>query len=113
MNAQGEWKGQLVLVSAAYIPRLLWQTASIVVFVHGECVLQTPGKYRFIGSHTNRFTQLGVPHEAVLSWGLAGLRSFPFQLSIDGERVLKSRVYTSNWPLSLWPLAILLPCFLY
>src|ERR1700693_4926318 len=113
MSSQGEWRGQPVLVTSTLIPRFLWQTASIDVFVNGECILRTGGKLKLTGSHTNQFIHSGMPYEAVLSWSFASLRSFPFQLSIDGERVLESRVYTSNWPLSLWPLAILLAFVIY
>jgi|SRR6266480_4945490 len=113
MSAQGEWKGQPVFVTATLIPRFLWQTASIDVYVNSECILRTGGRFKFIGSHTSQFNQSGTSHEAELRWGLASLRSFPFQLSIDGERVLKSRVYTTNWPLAQWPWAIVLALVIY
>jgi hypothetical protein len=113
MSARGEWKRQSLLVTSTLISRFLWQTASIDVFLNGECVLRTGGKFKFTGSHTSQFAQSGASHEAVLSWGAASLRSFPFQLSIDGERVLESRVYTSNWALSLLPWAIGLALLIY
>ena len=103
MSSSAEWKGQSVVVSSALIPRRLWQTASIDVFVNGECVLRTGGVPKITGSHSAQFRHSGETHEIVLNWGRASLRSFPVQLSIDGEKIIESQVRTINWPISLWP----------
>ena len=112
-DTQGQWQGKPVLVTSKLVPRILWQTASIDVSIDGERILRTGGKFKYKGAHADRFRRSGAQHEAVLAWGISGLRSFPVQLSIDGEPVLESRVHISNWPLSLWPLAIPLALLLY
>ena len=103
MTASAEWKGQPVLVTSKLIPRFLWQTASIDVYVNKQCVLQTGGQFKATGSHTSQFRDAGKAHEALLKWGHATLRSFPIEFLIDGERVLEARVYTSNWLIGLVP----------
>jgi len=102
------WNGAIVEVSAALVPRYLWQSASIEVAVSDHTVLQTGGVLTFVGSRSESFLHEGVPHTAEVKWGKAALRSFPFVLNIDGTAVLESRVPVTNWWLSLWPIALLL-----
>ena len=113
MSVGTNWKGQPVVVTSTLVPRYLWQTASIDVFLNNGCVLRTGGQFKFTGSHTSHFTNSGTKHEITVRWGWARMRSFPIELSIDGEQLLKSRVYTGNWVLALWPWLIVVAFFLY
>jgi len=107
MNAlPTQWNGSRLGVKAKLVPRYLWQTASIDVFLDEQCILRTGGKFKFVGSHASEFEHRGTTHNAVLTWGFAGLRSFPFRLTLDGQAILESRVYMSNWPIALWPLVV-------
>ena len=97
------WNGHTVVVTSTLISRYLWQTASIDVFVDENCVLRTGGQAKITGSHRETFHFAGSTHEAALSWGRAGLRSFPVQLTIDGQKIVDSRVRTANWAIGFWP----------
>ena len=96
----GEWRGSAIRVSARLIPRFLWQTASIDVFVDGQCVLRTGGQLKLVGTASSPFEHLGSSHVAKLEWGFAGIRSFPYKLTIDQTEVTKSRVRIQNWYVS-------------
>jgi hypothetical protein len=97
-----EWQGNKVNVQARLVPRYLWNTASIDVFLDGQCILQTGGQLKLNGSHSATFTHSGSPHTAELSWSSSGLSfSFPYQLRIDGVPVAASRVNVQNWPIGL------------
>jgi hypothetical protein len=95
------WQGDQVDVQARLIPRFLWTTASIDVFLNGECILRTGGQMKITGSHSVSFTHAGSEHTVELSWGVGWLLSFPYQLRIDGSLVSDSRVSVRNWPLGL------------
>ncbi len=91
------WHEADLAVRAGWVPRYLWFTASIEVFVAGERVLRTGGRFKLVGSVTNCFDHDGTSHEATLSWGLGGRRGFPYELTIDGECLANSRVVVENW----------------
>lgn len=99
------WKGASVQVTSRIIARYLWTTASINVSVTGKTVLRSGGVMRITGDTVATFEYEGVSHRVALSWGKASLRSFPFQLEIDGDLIADSRVLISNWWLAYWPLA--------
>jgi hypothetical protein len=99
----GEWRGRTVEVTARFIPKYLWMTASIDVYLDSGCVLQTGGKLESTGSVIARFYDSGSTHDIELRWGRGALRSFPITIMIDGALVAGSRVFVSNWPLALWP----------
>jgi hypothetical protein len=97
-----KWKDSTVDVQARLIPRFLWSTASIDVFLDGQCILRTGGQLKFTGSHSTTFSHSDSTHTAELSWGTTiSLMSFPYQLRVDGVPVASSRVYIRNWPLGL------------
>ncbi|HEY2253415.1 MAG TPA: hypothetical protein VGH74_20215 [Planctomycetaceae bacterium] len=83
----GEWRGRAIEVTARLIPRCLWTTASIDVFVDAECVLRTGGQMAATGSSTAQFYDSGMTHDIELQWGVGGLRSFPVKIVIDGQIV--------------------------
>jgi len=62
---------------------------------------------KFTGGSSARFEHSGTSHEIELTWGRARLRWFPIKISIDGETVADSKVFIDNWPLALWPSALL------
>lgn len=103
-----KWQDSPVDVQARLVPRFLWTTASIDVFLGGQCILRTGGQLRFVGSHSATFTHSGSTHTAELNWGASALRpSFPYQLRIDGAPILDSRVSIQNWPVVLIAMVLL------
>jgi hypothetical protein len=97
-----KWKDSTVDVQARLVPRFLWNTASIDVFLDKQCILRTGGQLKVTGSHSATFTHSGSTHTAELSWGYGLLFSFPYKLRIDGTPVSESRVRVQNWPLGLF-----------
>jgi len=102
-----KWQDSMVDVQARLVPRYLWNTASIDVFLDGQPILQTGGRFKFTGSHSTSFTHGGSTHTAELSWGFCGLSfSIPYQLRVDGAPVAASRVLIRNWPVALVVIAV-------
>jgi hypothetical protein len=97
------WRGRAIEVTAHLIPRCLWTTASIDVFVDSQCVLRSGGKLAAIGGVSAQFYDSGATHDIELCWGRAQIQCFPIEIKIDGEVVARSKVYVDNWPLVLWP----------
>lgn len=108
-----DWNGSTLTVRSSLIPKMLWQTASIDAFLDGKCILKTGGKLNVIGSHSAQFEHVGHTREATLSWGLPGFRSFPIEVKIDGQSILKSRVFIRNWPLAYCPWIVFAALVLY
>ena len=96
-----QWQGSRVDVRARLIPRFLWTTASIDVFLDEQCILRTGGQMKCTGSYSTTFTHSGSAHTAELAWGYGFLFSFPYKLRIDGTAVSEARVRVQNWPLGL------------
>ncbi|HKW28985.1 MAG TPA: hypothetical protein VJT54_06600 [Verrucomicrobiae bacterium] len=113
MSEDIQWQGSPVEVKARLVPRYLWNTASVDVFVGGQRILRTGGQFKFTGSYSATFTHAGSTHQAELSWGLCGLSfSFPYRLRIDGAPVADSRVRIRNWPMALMVAAVLVAAWL-
>lgn len=92
-----QWQGSNVDVRARLAPRYLWSTASIDVFLDGQCILATGGQLNLTGSHSATFSHSGKTHKAKLSWGRGSSSGwFPYQFQIDGSPVSESRVYVQN-----------------
>jgi len=91
-----KWQDSPVDVQARLIPRFLWSTASIDVFLGEQCILRTGGQLKFTGSHSSTFIHSGSTHTAELSWGVGFLRWFPYKLRIDGTPVSDARVYVRD-----------------
>jgi hypothetical protein len=88
-------------VRARVVPRFLWTTASIDVFLDGRCILKTDGQRKAVGSSFAEFHHGGDVHSAELSWGQACMRpplclTFPYQLFIDGGKISVSEVRVEN-----------------
>jgi hypothetical protein len=96
------WQDSAVDVQARLVPRFLWSTASIDVFLGEQCILRTGGQLKATGSHSATFTHSGSTHTAELSWGYGLLFSFPYKLRIDGAPVSDARVRVQNWLLGLF-----------
>jgi len=80
---------QPVDVQARLVPRFLWSTASIDVFLDKQSILRTGGKFEshrftFCDVHAFRFHAT-----AELSWGYGLLFSFPYKLVIVALRFLR------------------------
>lgn len=91
-------------MTARFVPRFLWTTASIDVYLDNVCVLQTGGQMKLNGYYSSNFTHLGQTHVAVLSWGTGVFMSFPYALVIDGIPIRQGRVRVRNWILGFLPL---------
>jgi len=90
------WRGKKVEVRAASVPRYLWSSASIDVYLDGERVFRTGGKIHPIGSHTEKVRIGGSEYKMEVSWGLSRNFRFPYQLKIDDELVASSEVTVEN-----------------
>jgi hypothetical protein len=101
------WQGKTVRVQARYVPRFLWMTASIDVFVGDQCVLRTGGQLKRTGSHSTSFSEGGSEHQIELRWGHSRNFSFPYQLRIDGVTVDDSHVHVENWCMMIIPAFII------
>lgn len=113
MSEDIKWQGSPVDVQARLVPRYLWNTASVDVFLDGQRILRTGGQFKFTGSYSTTFTHAGSTHKAELSWGLCSLSfSFPYRLRIDGAPVVDSRVRIRNWPVALIVAAVLVTALL-
>ncbi len=101
------WNGRTVEVTARIIPRYLWTTASIDVFLDRECILRTGGQKKAVGSSEAEFHYDGSVHTVKLSWGMAHHLSFPYELWIDGAKILVSDVTVANPLLIVMPVLVL------
>ncbi|MBI5497218.1 MAG: hypothetical protein HY904_19550 [Deltaproteobacteria bacterium] len=70
---------------ARTVPRYLWSTASIDVYVDGVPVLVTGGRSGMTGSVSSQFSWEGRAHNLELHWGAYASRGFPVRLVVDGE----------------------------
>jgi hypothetical protein len=95
-----KWQDSTVDVRAWLVPRFLWSTASVEVFLDGQCILRTGGQMKFTGSYSTTFSHSGSTHTAELRWGMM-LFSLPYQLRIDGVSIADSRVRVKNWLLGM------------
>jgi hypothetical protein len=95
------WEGSTVEVRARIVPRFLWTTASIDVYLDGRCILKTGGQMKAVGSTLAEFYHGGAAHTAALSWGQARMShslslTFPYQLFFDGAKIIVSDVSVEN-----------------
>jgi hypothetical protein len=97
------WHGEPLSVSCRMVSRYAWTSASIDVAIGDSVILRTGGVLKLVGTHAESFEYRGTRHAAELTWGVARWHQFPFTLTIDGMRVLESRVPIANWWLSWWP----------
>jgi hypothetical protein len=106
------WQGKVVSVRAHYVPRFVWTTASIDVYLDDRCILRTGGQLKLTGSHSTTFTDGGTEHRMELTWGGSGGFRFPYQLRIDGVLVADAHVAIENWGMIFIPATlIVLPLF--
>ena len=101
------WRDKEVRVQARLLPRFLWTTASIDVFLGERCILRTGGQLKLKGSHGASFSNGDSEHQAELSWGYARQHAFPYRLSIDGTPVSESQVFVRNWSMGFIPVIII------
>ncbi len=102
MNDTVKWQDAPVEFQARLVPRFLWSTASIDVFLGGRHILSTGGVMKFSGSQSSTFIHAGSEHRVEVSWGISGIGySFPYQLRIDGVQVSAGRAHIGNWPVGV------------
>jgi hypothetical protein len=116
-TAKIRWHGSTVEVTARLVPRYLWTTSSIDVFLDGRCILRTGGQMKVIGSSSAEFQHDGAVHTVELFWDRVQPRGvvrhcFPYQLTIDGAKVAAAEVAVENAGLLLIPLFALSSLFL-
>ncbi|MFY9288544.1 MAG: hypothetical protein WAO98_08590 [Alphaproteobacteria bacterium] len=97
------WNNNTLKVTAAFIPKFLWSTASIDVSINGRRVLATGGPLKRTGVCLANFCEDRNIHKIRLEWGKADWRWFPYRLFIDDAVVAESKVYITNWPLLAVP----------
>lgn len=102
------WRGKTVRVRAKYIPRFLWTTASIDVYLDGECVFRTGGQLKATGSHIAMFRSGGSEFRMELKWGRSAGFGFPYQLRIEGELVDEAQVRVENPGMMLVPALLII-----
>ncbi len=111
------WHGSAVVVTARLVPRYLWLTASIDVFLDGRCILRTGGQMKSVGPSSAEFDHDGRSHTVELSWGRPRPRGFlrhcfPYDLTINGAKVAASEVPVENPALLVIPLLALASLFI-
>lgn len=94
-------------VRAYLVPRYLWTSASIEVYLDGRCVLTASGQTKLAGTYASAFNDGGREHLAELKWGKAQQHQFPCELWVEGKKVMESRVPLENWWLGYTPAAII------
>lgn len=100
----GKWNENPVAVTARFMPRFLWTTASIDIFVGSQCVIRTGGQMKFTGQAIAQFEHGGTNHSVRIRWGWSKIRSFPIKVEIDEQQIAETNAVVTNWPMSLWPL---------
>lgn len=100
---QATWNDLPVSVSARLVPRFAWQTASIDLVIGDQVVMRTGGAFKFVGQVASSFEARGTRHVAKLEWARGTLRSFPYQLAVDGIALRTGRVSIENRWIGLWP----------
>lgn len=104
------WGGKTIEVRARLVPQFLWTTASIEVFLGGDCILRTGGQAKLTGSHAGSFKDRGIEHPIeLLNWGWSWGFYFPYQLFIDGARIASedSKVQIDNCRMAFVPISLL------
>ena len=101
------WRDKIIRVEASSVPRFLWATASIDVFLGEQCILRTGGQPALKGSYSTVFQDGGTEHQAELSWGYIRQHQFPYKLHIDGALIVESQVFVRNWQLGFIPVLII------
>jgi hypothetical protein len=100
------WQGSEIEVKAEVVPRYLWTTASIDVYLDGARVLRTGGVWRLRDSRTIDFHRNGVTHTLTLRWKSPSRgMDFAYVVSIGGQDILDSTVRPTNWPMFFVPYA--------
>src|SRR6476469_9506635 len=101
------WRDKPVRVTARYIPRYLWTSASIDVFLGNQCILRTGGQAKLTGRHSGSFKDGDEGHKVELKWGKSLGYRFPYQLRIDGVLIEESIVRVENQVMIFIPAFIL------
>ena len=107
------WHDRLLEVKAHAIPRYCWLTVSIDVHVDGAAVIRTGGVLRSKAINEAQLDEQGQHDSLKLSWRspFQGM-DFPFQLSVDEQVIIDSKVRPQNWPMVFIPLVTLGPLFI-
>jgi hypothetical protein len=97
---RNKWLGETIEVTARAIPKYLWLTTSIDVFVAGRCIHRTGGKMKRVGSSYGKFEYNGRPHKIEVQWSKARRFRFPVQVFIDEMLIDNTEVLVTNWPVT-------------
>jgi hypothetical protein len=77
------WRGHVVRVQCAIVPRYFFTTADITVEVDGAVVLHSGGQKKATGTVREHFGD----HDVTLSWGHSDRAGFPVTVTIDGDPI--------------------------
>jgi hypothetical protein len=97
------WGDKIIRVQAIRVPRFLWTTASIEVFLGDECILRTGGQFKMTSSYSASFVDGISEHRAVLCWKRPRRYHIPYQLQIDGVTMDDAQVGVKNWAMGYIP----------
>ncbi|HSM95293.1 MAG TPA: hypothetical protein VLT91_04560 [Rhizomicrobium sp.] len=100
-----QWDDVDVAVESVLVPRYLYTSASVNVYVAGNCILQTGGVMRFSGKNMAEFAHNGTDHQVVLDW-TSGRSSVGYTLMIDGDKILEGSVFPRNALMGMTPVFI-------
>jgi hypothetical protein len=106
-HAKLQWHGSTIEVKARLVPRYLFSTASIDVFLDGQCILRTGGQMKATGSSWSEFEHGGSTHVVELSWDRVAGVTFPYTLRINDAEIAWSDVSVENPVLFAIPVLIL------
>jgi hypothetical protein len=112
LPAKIRWRGSTVEVKARLVPRYFWTTASIDVYLDGQCILQTGGQQKVTGSSWADFDHGGSKHSVELSWEAVRGFEFPYVLRINDAKVALAGVPVENAWLLVIPVLILIALLL-
>jgi hypothetical protein len=107
------WRDKTIRVQARLVPRFLWTTASIEVFLEDQRIVRTGGQFKMTGSHSSTFAEGGLEHQAVLSWGQVRRHRFPYQFQIDGVIIDDAHVVVENWRMGYIPAFLIIASLVF
>lgn len=119
-------EGRAITVAARLVPKFLWFTAAIEVFVDGQRLLSSGGRLALSGTEAAFFNGIdGSPHDLQLSWnaltGYSGYSRYSryglvpqlhYTLVVDGSARARGEVGAQNWWMRFAGLALVLTAVL-
>lgn len=102
------WEGGNIEVRARLVPKFLWTTGSIDVFLNGVRIVSSGGKFKISTTTRAEFNHHGSQHTVELQARSARVGTFPYKLLIDGVLIADSEVFIDNPRILLLPWILLI-----